>query len=750
MSLKIVCPQCGYWKEISAAAAPSRCVKATCPKCRHIFDVDPVSMRQRVTGNSMPSQPYPHAEENKISLERGLEGKANKYLFVTFLLLIIVTVGIKLWADSRYEAIPYPNLLAASSKGIAVGCGKNVYVYSSAGELLHSYLLPAGVQPTQLFWDRGILCLADMKSKKVLELDSQETRERGFSGASISAQFKIAREPGSGSLFVSDSASHRILVFDDNGKFLRNFGVEGTDPGQLKFPNELAFDENGLLLIANTKRPALDMYSLDGKFEGTLITPAGDPIHRYPTDIALTTDRLLTLEADGFLHRAKVRVYDRKGVRIAEVDTGDAKVIGDIVVDGDRLLISDCVNRKVNVFSLQDLGSLGAFSSELANKCTEWQREATLFKKISNFALIHLLIFCAPVIIFYLRMKQKESRAVAKVDVTVLSSKPTGTGPKGVDDLFLGGPVNARQVTVSIILLGAGSVSLSLLLIMFHLGGKVNLASITAFLAADLAFLFGILLFVKAGGIARLNRKQAVSFFKRLIRDGMLDLVPEEQVERVALAQQGQSAQTLLLLVFTDKRLLQYSCSWEKFNKIEQYPYQSITKVTHPSTRLLGLVKYIAVSVLIEGRALELAYYSPHASFLQLLSEEFSARIGRASEFAYATLCLTCRKPLQGDYCTACATKLGPNPQAMWLSLAFPGLGQLRNGELQKGLLFIILTVTSLVSGYLGIRGWFFEGADVTLQQKINLTVLMILAPIWYAANVVDAFKSSMRGRRPG
>lgn len=85
----------------------------------------------------------------------------------------------------------------------------------------------------------------------------------------------------------------------------------------------------------------------------------------------------------------------------------------------------------------------------------------------------------------------------------------------------------------------------------------------------------------------------------------------------------------------------------------------------------------------------------------------------------------------------------------MWLSLLCPGLGQLRNGEMQKGLVFLAITMGMLMLGYVGIRGWFFEGADISPKEKFQIAVMIAMAPVWYVANVVDAYRSSIRGRKP-
>lgn len=655
---KIVCTNCGYTREIPASALPQRNAKATCPKCKNVFIFDPADIAKPYTPANKTQQSPPKPETHHISLKGGLDAKSNKLLFTLFLILILITVGVRLWADARYKAVPYPNLMAASADGVAVACGQAVYLYGPDGKLLRTYPLPADVLPTQIYWDRGAITVADMRSKTQLVLGQQANQKNGFSGATISAQFKVVREPGTGRLFVSDSGSHRILVFDQAGKYQQSFGKEGKEPGEFRFPNELVFDETGQLLVANTKRPAIEVYSPDGRFISTLIDPAGDRTFRFPTDFVLTPDRLLVLENDGFLERAKVRVYDRKGLKLQELALGDVTLIGDMVTDGQRLYLTDCEGRQLLAFSLADLHPLGSFSRDFAEKCSAWDREAKMFKQLSVRSLAALFAFCAPVIFFYLRIKRDEAKEISQVDLNRLASRKAGAGfgPPAAD-LILGTPVNARLLKVSLTLLGISILSIfaSAILAKSSLPHSFNLSLL---LLAMIGLLAGVVFLIRAGGITNWKRKQTEAAFKRIVRDGMLEMLPDESVERVALAQHSQSANDLALLVFTGRRLLLYYINWNRVSKIEQIPFEAILQVKPPSGRSLKVIQSMQVTLVISGRNQELKFYFQKADFLLLLTAEFSNRIGKASGLSHAILCLTCRQPLQDDYCAACATKL--------------------------------------------------------------------------------------------
>jgi hypothetical protein len=205
-------------------------------------------------------------EKLEDTLKGRVDTKGNKVLFSFFLALVLVLVCVRLWSDARYRAVPVPNLIAASGDGIAVVCGHTVHLFSPDGVALRTYGLPELAKPTQLFWDEGSLSLADMDNENLLVLDAGAKRTQDFDGPAFNAQFKVIREPGTKALFVSDSANHRILVFDQSYRFQRRFGQEGNNPGGFRFPNDMAFDETGRLLIANTKRSAIDAFHTDGQF----------------------------------------------------------------------------------------------------------------------------------------------------------------------------------------------------------------------------------------------------------------------------------------------------------------------------------------------------------------------------------------------------------------------------------------------------------------------------------------------------
>ena len=67
-----------------------------------------------------------------------------------------------------------------------------------------------------------------------------------------------------GKLFVSDRDAHLIKVYNSNGRFLYEFGTNGTGNGELNHPGGLAVDKMGHLLVCSNHR--VQVFTLDGKF----------------------------------------------------------------------------------------------------------------------------------------------------------------------------------------------------------------------------------------------------------------------------------------------------------------------------------------------------------------------------------------------------------------------------------------------------------------------------------------------------
>jgi hypothetical protein len=62
----------------------------------------------------------------------------------------------------------------------------------------------------------------------------------------------------------SETTSNRIVKFDRNGKFIKEWGKRGTGPGEMIQPHSLAFDSKGRLFVADRSNNRIQVFDQDG------------------------------------------------------------------------------------------------------------------------------------------------------------------------------------------------------------------------------------------------------------------------------------------------------------------------------------------------------------------------------------------------------------------------------------------------------------------------------------------------------
>ncbi len=70
-----------------------------------------------------------------------------------------------------------------------------------------------------------------------------------------------------GNVYVADTHYHRVVVFAPTGRELRQWGSEGTAPGQFIFPTDIAFDAAGQIYVSEYgDNDRIQVFDSRGKF----------------------------------------------------------------------------------------------------------------------------------------------------------------------------------------------------------------------------------------------------------------------------------------------------------------------------------------------------------------------------------------------------------------------------------------------------------------------------------------------------
>ena len=126
-----------------------------------------------------------------------------------------------------------------------------------------------------------------------------------------------------GDIFVSEGHggdNARIVVFDKNGKYLREFGKKGTGPGEFDQPHALAFDSKGRLFVGDRSNNRIQILDRSGRFLEEwpqFSRPSGIYIDR--NDMIYVAD-----SESGSVGNGKGRM-EKRGIRIGSIT--DGKVI---------------------------------------------------------------------------------------------------------------------------------------------------------------------------------------------------------------------------------------------------------------------------------------------------------------------------------------------------------------------------------------------------------------------------------------
>lgn len=118
-----------------------------------------------------------------------------------------------------------------------------------------------------------------------LAADFREVYRAGGLSAPDWAQFAgrgSASFDGSGNLHILDSGNYRVVVIDQQGRFVKTIGRAGEGPGEFGFIFRLVVWRDGRLAVQDLQRNAIHVFGPDGEFDHSLT---------IPTQVSLTSIR---------------------------------------------------------------------------------------------------------------------------------------------------------------------------------------------------------------------------------------------------------------------------------------------------------------------------------------------------------------------------------------------------------------------------------------------------------------------------
>lgn len=160
-----------------------------------------------------------------------------------------------------------------------------------------------------------------------------------------------------GELYVLDGVHHRVVVFDVDGEFQRQFGSQGSEPGQFLFPLGITAAPDGKIYVADSGNHRFQIFAPDGKVLSAVPLPRTDSeMPPDPTDVVVDAARQRLYIADNDNHH--IDVYDLASNRFAGVwgRPGQGRrqfrypFLVDLSADG-YLLVVESINTRVQMLN---------------------------------------------------------------------------------------------------------------------------------------------------------------------------------------------------------------------------------------------------------------------------------------------------------------------------------------------------------------------------------------------------------------
>ena len=219
---------------------------------------------------------------------------------------------------------------------------------------------------------QGEIYIADTLNHRiqVFDADGKFLRQWGQFGAQP-GQFNV---PNSlvyyqDRVYVVDLSNHRVQVFTPQGGFIKQWGGQGSAPGQFNNPQGIAISARGLLYVPDRNNHRVQVFDAEGNFRtawGNLGTGNGQ--FNEPRGAAVDAAGRVYI-ADSLNHR--IQVFDSNGKYLGHWGTpgknpGQLQIpAGMAFAPNGDLLVSELLNHRIQIFTpdgrpLQILGSEGS------------------------------------------------------------------------------------------------------------------------------------------------------------------------------------------------------------------------------------------------------------------------------------------------------------------------------------------------------------------------------------------------------
>lgn len=208
--------------------------------------------------------------------------------------------------------------------------------------------------PVALAASADDIYVVDSKLHKVCVFNKQGKFMSSFGGDLLKRPSGIARSEKDGLTYVSDTARHVIVAFDNDGRFVKEVGRRGAEPGQFNFPTHLWIDRQDKLYVSDTLNYRIQVFSLEGRFLRAFGEHGDRPGYfAHPCGVATDSSGNIYVTDRQF---ENIQVFDGQGNILMAFGQEGANIgefwlpAGIYIDEKDRIYVADSFNKRVQVF----------------------------------------------------------------------------------------------------------------------------------------------------------------------------------------------------------------------------------------------------------------------------------------------------------------------------------------------------------------------------------------------------------------
>ncbi|MBF0610961.1 MAG: hypothetical protein G8345_04895 [Magnetococcales bacterium] len=254
--------------------------------------------------------------------------------------------------------------------------GGRIYVTDSLINRIHCFDIPrrrffqfgfrfegAIKKPTGIAVDKeGFVYVSDSADHRVIVYDSFGMFHRSLGNADILERpVAVTVSPDGEEIYVVDSKGvgsliHRIVVLNKDGEVIRTIGRRGNQPGEFNMPNDISLGPDG------------NLYVLDaGNFRVQVLTRTGKPLRHWGSNGnglgQFARPRDMVVDKDGLIYVAdamfgNIQIFDNEGrllLPLMERDMSDLPgkfglMAGIAVDETKRIYVLDQYFKKMEIF----------------------------------------------------------------------------------------------------------------------------------------------------------------------------------------------------------------------------------------------------------------------------------------------------------------------------------------------------------------------------------------------------------------